>query len=72
MRGKSKIISILGALVLAMSGSWFVFAETASSPATNSSATEQKSGSGFLDGMTFDSELGPVGAPADIEDSRCC
>jgi len=69
MLGKSKIISIFGALALALLGSWFVFAETATSPPTNDSVIEQKSGSGLLDGMTFDSELGPVGEPADIEDT---
>ena len=69
MLGKSKIISIIGALVLAMSGSCFVFAETATSQPANNSALGQQPGSGLLDGMTFVSELGQVGEPADLEDT---
>ena len=69
MPGKLKIIAAIGAMVLTISGSWLFIADSATTPLTNSSALDQKTGSGLLDGMAFDSQLGPVGDPADIDDT---
>ena len=66
---QSKYVLAIAALLAVLGGTWFVFSRAANPLEEVLVQTAEASGSGILDGMTFSSELGPDGKPADVEDT---
>jgi hypothetical protein len=66
---RGKYLLALGLLLMSLSGGWFLLSESPKTARAESSETDAVAGSGTLDGMTFASELGPLGKPADVKDS---
>lgn len=66
---QSKTVLSIGVLLAALAGVWLVFAPAANLVRAETSGTAVAEGSGILDGMTFTSELGPLGKPANEKDS---
>lgn len=68
MNSSARIIAGVGVVAVCVLGAWLMLpAGTSSLQAEGIDAT-QEFGSGVLDGMTFASELGPLGKPADVKD----
>ena len=68
MNGKTKVKAVVGLLAALAIGGWFALPQGTNSLGVEAADTKQHQGSGILDGMTFASELGPVGKPADVKD----
>lgn len=68
MRTKLGYPVFIGA-VLAVLGGWWLLAELQRPVQAEKVKAAELSGSGILDGMTFASELGPSGKPADVKDT---
>jgi hypothetical protein len=59
----------VGAILAVLGSGWFLFSEFQRPVQAERVEAIDLRGSGILDGMTFASELGPRGEPADVEDS---
>ena len=68
MNSSAKIAAGAGALAVCLLGAWLILPAGTSSLKAEDIDVTQEFGSGVLDGMTFASELGPVGKPADVKD----
>lgn len=65
---QTKFVLAIGVLVAVLAAGGIVFFQAAKPVLAKKSETTVVEGSGVLDGMTFSSELGPVGEPANVKD----
>jgi len=67
--GQSKLIFAVGGLLAILAGGWLLLSPAAMPVQAENVDSADVAGSGFLDGMSFAAELGPLGKPADLEDT---
>lgn len=65
---QAKFVLAIGVLVAVVAAGGIVFFQAAKPVQATESETAVAEGSGVLDGMTFSSELGPIGKPANVKD----
>lgn len=59
----------LGVLLMGLAGGWVVFSQTIHPIQVEQPRLSEIGGTAALDGMTFSSDLGPLGKPADVKDT---
>jgi len=64
-----KIVLAIGILLSAFSGAWLVLAPAANPVYAEKAEPAMIDGSAILDGMTFTSDVGPLGKPANVTDA---
>jgi hypothetical protein len=69
MSGSAKFISFFGILAAFLLGNWILLADESVTEESDAPQVQHPVSSGILDGMTFASDLGPVGKPADVKDN---
>ena len=69
MIGQPRIILLVVAVSVAVLSGWVILSNPGSSVQPQDLDTSHLEGSGALDGLAFESELGPVGKSADMEDT---